>query len=969
MPRSTPTPASLAATSLSLIKRHGLLLSVSGVLLLAYTLLGTFLVPHLVDRYAADYVRDQLHRQLKLGKVQFNPFTLTLRIQGAEFAEQDGAPIARFEQLLVNAELSSLLTGSYSFKRIQLDAPNLYVLIDAQGKLNLDFSDPNAPAPDSRQPLPAVRIGQFQLRNGLVHLEDRSRPHPFVTELQPIQFTLSDFRTEPEHDTAFHFSGASEAGERFDWQGDFTVQPLGSTGKLQIAGLKADTVQRYLQDALPMRLLAGDISLQGTYQLSMNDKLALQLDLPEIGVKAMQVAPKQGDTPWVSLSTLQLAGMRVSLEQRNIAIQRIRIDGLDLNAWLDEERRLNLLQLMESGESGDAPWTSSVNDLELVNARVRLEDRGVTPAAPFLLFPVHLQVRNFSTAPHSAIDLDTRLRVDDRADIDAAGTVDLDTLGAQLKLKLGNFALKDVQPYIAQSTDMILGDGTLNAEGEVSYKGRSKDKAESNNPQIKFAGNIDIADLSTQDKLENKDFIKWQSLQLKNLSYSMEPDALTISEVIARQPYGRVIINSDGTTNVQHILRIQPKAQTDKQNDNKNTSVAKAAPKAPTMRTRIAKVVVIDGSANFTDNSVQPTFSTGMQRLNGTVTNLSSANDSRATIKLDGSVDNYAPVSITGEANFLAADTYSDVAMNFRNMELTTFNPYSGKFAGYNITKGKLSTELHYQIQNRQLNAQHHIVLDQLEFGDATDSKDAVPLPVKFAVALLKDRNGVIDLELPISGSLDDPQFEVGPIVWKAFKGLLTKVVTAPFAALGSLFGGSGEELAYVDFTPGSSDLSAVAADKLVTLAKAMVERPQLKLNVPLSVVTAADTAAMNAAAFDRALNAILPNATSSTPSQHLTALTTLYQRKLGSQPTFPVPSDPAMDVTAARIAYLESQLKPQFVAGNEDRDALARARADAVQAALLANTELSPERVFLTSRGNEVESTTGVVRMQLKLE
>src|SRR4029453_12488335 len=170
----------------------------------------------------------------------------------------------------------------------------------------------------------------------------------------------------------------------------------------------------------------------------------------------------------------------------------------------------------------------------------------------------------------------------------------------------------------------------------------------------------------------------------------------------------------------------------------------------PAMPMRIRTVQVIDGSANFADYSVAPSFAAGLLELKGSVTGLSSDPASRAKVKLEGKVDKYAPVDIGGEVNLLAAAKYTDLAMNFRNMELTTFNPYSGKFAGYNISKGKLSTELKYKVQDRKLDAQHHIVVDNLEFGDKTDSKDAAPIPVKLAVALLKDRNGVIDVQLPV---------------------------------------------------------------------------------------------------------------------------------------------------------------------------------------------------------------------------
>jgi Domain of Unknown Function (DUF748) len=969
MPNPDATVSSThAAVSGWLTRRWRWLSAVAG-LLLVYALSGFLLAPYLINHYAPQFVHDHLHRQLTLGKVQVNPFTLTLQIHQAKLVEANGALIGSVDYLLMNAELSSLLTRSYTFKKIQLDAPDVAVIVAADGHLNLNFSDPNAPAATSAKgELPAVRIGEFQLNKGRVHLEDLTRPKPFHADFTPIQFTLQNFRTEPRYDNAFHFSGRSAAGEGFDWQGEFTVQPFGSTGKLQLSNILATTLQNYLQDTLPLRLLSGALNLQGDYQLALNEAMQLQLNLPSIAVNDLQIAPLTADaTPWITLPTVSVSNTQISLHERSIKVQQVKLSDASITAWLDEQRKLNLLQLKgPDTPASNAPWNTQVDDIVIDNATWQFEDRGVTPAARFKISPAQFQVQHFRSAADTTIDLHTTLHINDQAEFTASGSVAMDTLSTQLKLKLAHFPLVELQPYAATATDVVISSGQLNTDGDLYYKGNVTNK----NPQLTFKGSVEIAELSTQDKAENLDFIKWQSLQLQNLQYSMTPDALDIAQIIARQAYGRVIIDSDGSTNIQQVLRVKPVVKTkDDDAAEKPTQPVAAKPTAPSMRIRVATVLVTDGAADFTDNTVKPAFSTGMQKLTGSIVGLSTANDSRARIKLDGSVDNYAPVSISGEANFLAAQTFSDVAMKFHNMELTTFNPYSGKFAGYNITKGKLSTELRYQIADRKLDAQHHIVIDQLEFGAATDSKEAVSLPIRLAVALLKDRNGVIDLNLPVSGSIDDPKFKVGPIIWKLFTGLLTKMVTAPFAALSSLFGGHSEDLAYVDFMPGSPVLNSSEADKLAKLAQALVERPQLKLNIPLTVITDADAAVMNDAAYARALNAVLPNAATAAPAQRLAALISLYQSTLKTAANFPAPGNAKADVTAEHIAYLETALKPQFAVSAGDRDALTRARADAVQAALLMNTDVLPEHVYLTARSNEVKSPQGVVRMELKLE
>jgi hypothetical protein len=384
---------------------------------------------------------------------------------------------------------------------------------------------------------------------------------------------------------------------------------------------------------------------------------------------------------------------------------------------------------------------------------------------------------------------------------------------------------------------------------------------------------------------------------------------------------------------------------------------------------RIKSISVTGGSALFADNSIKPSFAAGILDLEGTITGLSSQPDSRAKVQLKGKVDRYAPVDIAGEVNLLSAAKYSDVALNFRNMELTTFNPYSGKFAGYNISKGKLSTELRYRVEDRKLDAQHHIVVDNLEFGDKTDSKDAAPIPIKLAVALLKDRNGVIDLELPVSGSLDDPKFRLAPIIWKALLGLLTKIATAPFALLGSLFGG-GDQLSYVDFQPGSAEIHAAEIEQLNKLAHALSERPQLRLDVPVTLLAEEDSKAIAAANLYTSVPPLADGADEAAQKKRLAQLEALYKTANKVAPAYPAETqtDKSVDWNA-RISWIEARLLEGMQPDQPTLDALARQRAQAVQSTVLANTAVAPERLFITTERTASLARDGRVRMELKLE
>jgi hypothetical protein len=397
----------------------------------------------------------------------------------------------------------------------------------------------------------------------------------------------------------------------------------------------------------------------------------------------------------------------------------------------------------------------------------------------------------------------------------------------------------------------------------------------------------------------------------------------------------------------------------------------------------IKKIVLHASQANFADLSVQPNFATGIQNIEGTVLGLSSNAKSRAKVDIHGAVDAFSPVAITGEVNVLSAALYTDLAMSFRNMELSTFNPYSGKFAGYNITQGKLTTELHYRVDGRKLNAQHHITVEQLEFGDKTASKDAVSLPIKLAVALLKDRNGVIDLDIPVSGTLDDPTFRLGPIIWKVFVSILEKAVTAPFALLGALFGG-GPDLQFIDFRPGAADLDPAATDKVRAMVKALNARPQLKIEVPIASVKELDRPALVEAQFlaqireaqsgsasGKKSTAAAPEFEQLEPAAKVELLTQLYAKNMGGEPKFPpeVTSLKAKpELAAAKVDFLKRALHEHMAIADSDLTALGEQRAKAVQQALLTDTRVDPARVFLVAN-DKAKNRDGEVRLELSLK
>jgi uncharacterized protein involved in outer membrane biogenesis len=979
------------AVSLAL-RRWRVPLIVLLVLLALYAAVGFWLVPRLIRSHIEQYVSRDLKRHISIGEVRFNPFSLAVEIQALSLTEADGTPLVRFRLLRVEAAaLRSLVYRAYTLSEVRLEQPDIRVRIGADGALNLSRLKPPAAAgpPAKPGPLPAVRIGSLAVVDGTVGFEDLSRGQPFTTTLRPIEFTLHDFRTAPKFENAYQFAAESLAGEKLNWSGEFAVQPLGSSGKFAVTGLKASTVAAYLQDALPFELPSGSLSLSGEYRITLTGGVGLTLELPKLALRDIGIAPRGGDDPpWISVPQLDVLGTQVALADRRVTVDRVNVDGVRAQLWREADGSINLQRLFSARAATTAPapaaaaqpaapggsWTVSVGTIALTNTQVAAEDRSTKPAVELPISALSLNITGFSTQSDAQMAFTASTTLGNSGQLSTTGNLQLQPLIADAQLELTALDLTAFQPYVLQYTLLQVGSGQLSVKGRVRYAANPP----RGTPAAQFQGGAALANLATTDLAMRQDLVKWQLLQVSGIDYRHTPDRLNIANISAHAPYARVIIGADGRMNVKTIMSTPtpsapPPAPTP-------AAVKAVAAQAP-MPIRIDLVSIDQGTANFTDQTLQPDFSSSMTALAGTVTGLSSDPATRAEVKITGSVDTYAPVEISGQVNPLAPALYCDLTLSFHNIDLTTFNPYSGKFAGYNIVKGKLSTDMHYKIDKRRLDATHHIVIDQLEFGAATDSKQAVSLPIKLAVALLKDRNGVIDIPVPISGSLDDPDFHIAPVVWQALRHLLEKVVLAPFTALASIFGGGhgGEELSYVDFGAGSAALTDAQAQKITTLAKALVERPQLKLDIPLLTETSTDDAAIARAELDQTLAKLPAAPVSADPAaaqrQRTAALTSLYTQQLGAAPVFapelagPPGKSAPPELLAGRISFLEAALLPHYAPNAQQRADLGQARAKAVQAAVLANTDIAPERVFLSNRAPTATSPPGSVRMELQLQ
>ncbi|HSS39309.1 MAG TPA: DUF748 domain-containing protein, partial [Polyangia bacterium] len=484
----------------------------------------------------------------------------------------------------------------------------------------------------------------------------------------------------------------------------------------------------------------------------------------------------------------------------------------------------------EAATPSSPSWTVAVSRFDLDKWGVRFDDRAVTPAATLTVDPIALHVTNLSTAPGAKLGVDLRLGVNKTGRIQITGTSTLPPVAANLRFDLRALEILPFQPYFADQVNLTVTGGTIGIKGQAAVKVVNG----APQPQMNVAADIDVNDVATADHGKNEPLVGWRSFHVAALHVVTPPMAVSIGEVGLTDFHSRVVLAADGAMNLQTAFAkpgaAPPPAKTavaekpaakPRARGPRPDAPAAAPPVEAAMPIAIGKLTLQGGQVTFSDRSIQPAYSAEISDLGGRITGLSSVAGTTADVDLHGAINRSGALSVTGKLNPLAKEVALDVQVSLKDIELPPASPYTGKYAGYAIDKGKLDLALAYKIANRKLDAQNKLVLDQFTFGDKVDSPDAVKLPVRLAVALLKDRRGVIDIDLPVAGSLDDPEFKVWGADLKVLGNLVVKAVTAPFSMIAAAFGG-GDELSRIDFAAGTSVLDGTAQKRLATLGRAL---------------------------------------------------------------------------------------------------------------------------------------------------
>jgi hypothetical protein len=953
-------------------------------LVLIYTLVGFFLVPYLIKTYAIPAVAEKLKRPVLVKEVELNPFALSLRLTGFEIRETDQSALLGFDEFFVNVEVSSLIRRAYVFETIRLTMPYVSARVFKDGRMNLaelvppdDGSQPAPPPQAEKAPaeIPAVEIGEFEITQGVIEFRDESKPKPYVLDIVPIRIVLKNFHTKPGGDNAYAFTAELGKGETLSWAGTVSLEPIQSSGKFSLSGVKLPGVWQYMHDRFRFDVIDGTVAADATYAFDAS-ATPIQLHISHGNARIEKLAVREDGNldPEITIPALNVEGVDVDLATREVTVGKIGVERASFTAWLNPDGTVNYQQMFASVDSvqsppaastasstpkDEKPWKVWLKEITMKEHAIDFDDRTLPTSA-------HVEIRALTVKTHdvripitAALPLEVEMQLNGTGTIRVNGSVLPNPFQADVTLMLKDIAIRPFQPYFEKFARIDVQSGTVNLDGAMRLATEHP-----NGALLSYEGNVSVEGVSVADRDQGDEVASLQALSLNKVQVTVDPTTVAIAEVGLQEPVAHLVVQPDGGLNLSKLAAASPSAASA---DEKVAEPQNA--KSPSIPVTVGVVKFAKVAATFQDSSVQPPVLTGLSNLTGTIKGLSSKQLAKADVNLTGRVGKVAPLKIAGVINPLTEDAFTDLTITLGGMDLTVGSPYSGKYVGYRLSKGKLSLDLKYRISQKQLEAENKVVVDQLTFGEKVDSPDATSLPVPLAVALLKDRKGRIDIDLPIRGDLKDPDFKYGKVVISTLLNLLTKIVASPFTLMGKLIpgGGAEEDLQFIAFDPGSATVLDQEVKKLEALGKGLEERPGLRLEIAGTSDPALDRAAISARKLKEQLIAMRqrergkasPKLEELSGEDEARLITELYEKQqeqleqsIQPNPTGAAPKPPTVEDMKQRLAEA-------IPVDDVELRTLARQRAEHVRDELIEVGKLAEERLFLletdlTASGNE---------------
>lgn len=747
-----------------------------------------------------------------------------------------------------------------------------------------------------------LSVKHFALNDGSIAVEDRVPNQPVSLDLTNLTATLDDFSTIGAAKARYAIRTALKQGGTIAATGALGLSAKQADAKLTIDSLALPLAQPYLDGMIGARLadgtLGASLPLDADWSSSATQVRVGTGELTLKSLKIMGPGAAKGAAPAVALAQGRVAVKRIDVAARSAEIERVEATGLAVSGSREKDGRISLAELAQSpqhtavshshvtehraasspkgaeaksakgADTAQPGWRYRIDELVLKDGAADIVDEAAPSPAKLHLAPLQLDVRNLTEDMSRPLAIKLEASLNGKGMLDVNGDVTLSPLDASLSVEANRLDLSSFEPYFGSKLNAKIASAGLNARGQVKAVIPKSGAA-----SYSYRGFVALVDVRLLDRINSAPLAGWGTLGIGgiNARYDTHGINLDVARITFSRFFGRVLLDAQGKLNLNDVLTQQREAA-GKQKPSTSTAEAASAPQAASavstasstsnapstpLHARIGQVVLQEGHVNYTDDFVKPNYKADLEAITGTIGAFGTDITTPAPVDISASLADNGPIAIRGTANPLASKPTLDLTASAHDVELKNLTPYALKYAGYPITKGSLNVDLHYKLDNDLLTAQNHLVIDQLTFGDHVENTTETHLPVRLAIALLKDSHGKIDVSIPVSGSLSNPQFSLGSLIWSAVTHLIERAVTAPFSLLANAIGGGGsdtasaEHLQYIAFAPGSAELTDSSRAKLDTLAKLLAQKPDVKLDLSGRADANVDTSGLQAAYVD----------------------------------------------------------------------------------------------------------------------
>lgn len=910
------------------------------------------------------------------------------------------------DQILSLKELSfdmkkySLGDNLLVLNHVTLDSPAFKVIRRTNNAINwseyfpgteLEASGPKIKSQAKDEASLLLDVRQFVIKSGSLHWEDHAIKGGFKHTFANFNFTGTEISSSGDRPSRFEASVGKKG--IIALKGIGTMAPLGAKATLSGKNVALTDFKPYLEEYLPLTMDSGtanfSVPIDGKI---LDDHLSLQVNNATLSLNTLALRKPDSKKASIGLEALRIAGAAFNLEEKTVNVAEVRLTR-PATHFVRDAQGVDLIRLFAgeqpSTQTGKPPHTEPVKQPEgrkwaaTVNA-VRVEDAALTYKDATLKHPasldfngLKLDLDNVTTRKDESMTYSLTAKWGGRGTLAVTGKASLDPLTTDGRLKLNGLFLRPLDGHLAEFTELLFASGSASADVRYAVKG-------GDTPTVKLTGSTALNKVRLKDNRGDGEFASIEKLELASVYFTTNPYRLGIGDIQIIKPSVSIDYDEKGHSNIRRAFRIPEPPPAPKGGETKKQ--AKKAEKAPKPKKEeslfskldIGKIIMDGGHIRFRDASVKPTYYTEISDIHFGLIGVDQSPDARPKMNLRAKIGP-TPVSLIGVFNPAITPPYSDLALSVSGMELVPLSPYTIEYLAYPIEKGRLYADVKFKTQNWDLDADNRFFVQQLHLGPKDKRPGAPDVPIKFGLSLLQDSNGDVELNLPIKGRLDDPDFQIGGIVFKAISGLMFKALASPFTLIGSLFGGGGNDDAdFVTFEPGRHSLDTGAREKLETVTKALKERPKLKLNVDGVTDPVTDRSGLVSVIFENKLKQqkydSLPRSKRAETSVNAMVVSPeeygdiLYEAYADEPDEEGIKSTTLFRTDRQPLDYMEKFIIDRITVTDDNLKDLARQRAASVKEYIINRDPKLTERIFLLDKPQSKKGKSGIPKHRADL-